>query len=131
MDELKLKELMKRNGVDVVIAVSPENLQYSTGVDFYTHRMLRGRLGFAVFTKSDDPLIVVCDVEEGQVKDHSHIDNVRVFIEFKESPASALIEVLKGKDLGNAVIAVERDYLPLEVGEELKKGLPNATFADS
>src|SRR5690625_1597241 len=131
MNEAKLKELMKRDNADVVIAVSPENVLYTSGVDIWTQRIIKERLAFTIYTQKEEPIILVCNIEETLVKDHSFIKNVQAYVEFKENPVTKLVSILKELGLEKSTIAVEKEYLAMEYAEELTKAMPQAAFIDS
>src|SRR5690625_2477923 len=114
MIDIRLKDLMNEKGIDAVIAVSPENVLYTSGVDIFTQQLVRDRLAFTVFSAKSEPTMIVCNIEEGLTREESSIQDIRTYVEIKESPISNLVEVLKEKGLNIAVIAIESELLAME-----------------
>lgn len=126
-----LRKLMKEEEIDVLIALSPENVLYSSGANIITQTMLRERLALTVFTQTEEPTLIVCSIEESLVREDSWIKDVRTYTEFKESPIETLVNVLNEKGLKNPMIAIEKKYLSLHFYEELVERLNHTQFYPS
>lgn len=127
----RLKNLMKEKAIDVVIALSPENVLYSSSANIITQKMLRERLALTVFTQNDEPVFIVCGIEESLAQEDSWIKDIRTYVEFKESPIEVLVKVLKEKGLEDSNIAIEKKYLSAHYYEELVGLLPSRKFIES
>src|SRR5690625_3616268 len=114
IDTDRMKAIMDREAVDILVALSPENVLYSSGVDIITQRMIPERLALTVFTQKHDPIIIVCSIEDSLVEENSWISNMRTYTEFKESPVEALVDVIKELGFSNPTIAIETKYLRSE-----------------
>ncbi|MCT1901907.1 Xaa-Pro peptidase family protein [Oceanobacillus sojae] len=125
MNTKKLSELMDHSNVEAVIGLSPENVLYSSGTNIITQQMLRERLALTVFPRSGKPVLIVCGIEESLASKETWIEDIRVYVEFQESPIDILVEVLKENNLEKSRIAIEVDYLTYKYAEELKQNLPN------
>src|SRR5690625_7908750 len=106
MIDIRLKDLMNEKGIDAVIAVSPENVLYTSAVDIFTQKLVRDRLAFTVFSAKSEPTMIVCNIEEGLTHEESSIKDILTYDEFKVSHNAKLVEVLIEKRLSNAVIAI-------------------------
>lgn len=129
----KLREKMKNKNIDTIIAVSPENVLYSSGADIHTQHSIRKRLALTVFSQEHEPTMIVCNIEEGIAKKQSWIEDIQIYTEFKETPIDILVKVLKEKGLEDSKIAIEKDYLTVAYYEELLNKLGSKAFlpADS
>src|SRR5215471_12591005 len=59
-----LQRLIDTGELDAVIAVSPENVRYIADVEISTQRLIRDRLALIVWAKGQQPVMVLCQVEE-------------------------------------------------------------------
>lgn len=95
----RLKEVMIQKGMDVLVAISPENVLYSTGAYIITQRSLRDRLEISIIPQDGEAAFVVCGIEESLAREESWIEDLRPYVEFKESPIKFLADVLIEKGL--------------------------------
>jgi len=130
MNLQRLRKLLEDNGVDAAIVLSPEYLPYSTGSVNAITKMVRDRLSLAIFPKVGEPVFLVCNIEENQSKNDSWIKDVRSYIEFKESPIKALVDVLADKGLLGKRIGIEMGFLCAADYLMLGKLAPNTSFVD-
>ena len=124
-------KLMIKEGIDALIAISPENVLYSTGAYIMSQKVVRERLEIALFPQKREPIFIVCSWEESLVKEESWIKDVRPYIEVKDSPVQFLVNALKEINLERGCIGIEKNYLSADYYEELIKALPNVRFIDS
>lgn len=116
--------------LDALVAVSPENVLYSSNVPIMTQQMIPSRLAFVIWTPDDEATILVCTIEETQVRSQSWISDIRGYVEFAESPIAALADVLREKGLAEGRIGIETAYLGQRYHAELVRLLPAATILD-
>jgi Xaa-Pro aminopeptidase len=126
-----LAAAMNVEGLDAVVAVMPENVYYITDPLIYTSWTLRERLALVVFPNGREPTMIVCDLEESLVRDETWIDDVRVYVEFAESPIDVLSDVLQEKGLGDKRIGIEMTYLAAAYYVHLKEHLPKIDLVSS
>lgn len=124
----KLREIMIQKDMDVLVAISPENVLYSTGANIITQKMLRDRLEISILPKDGDAVFVVCGIEESLARDESWIEDIRPYVEFKESPIRFLADVLLEKGLDKKKVGIELHYLSNKFYKELTDYLPNTQF---
>jgi Xaa-Pro aminopeptidase len=122
---------MNAQGMDGVVAVMPENVYYVTDPLIYTSWTLRERLALVVFPNGGQPTMIVCNLEESLVRDETWIEDVRLYVEFAESPIDVLANVLKEKDLGDKRIGIEMTYLAAAYHTRLKEHLPKINLVSS
>lgn len=84
----KLKQEMKKQNFDVVIAISPENVLYFSETYIQTQKSIRDRLAIAVLPLEQDPAMIACVIEEPTVENECWIKDRRYYFEFRESPSS-------------------------------------------
>lgn len=126
----RLNDLLQHSEFDAIVAVSPENVAYSTGVFIQSQRAIRDRLAILVLPKSGEPTLIVCNIEEPQARAESFVQDIRGYAEFKTSPIALLIDVLKEKGITSSRIGFEAQYLTALYYRELIAGLSNAAFGD-
>lgn len=130
MNRAHLGPFLADAGLDALVAVSLENVLYSSNVPIMTQRMIPSRLAFVVWTPDDEATMIVCTIEEAQVRAESWITDIRGYVEFADSPMAALADVLREKGLAAGRIAIETAYLGHRYHAELAGLLPGATLLD-
>ena len=123
-DVTRVRQLLEKSDHDAVIAVSPDNVRYVGDVHISTQTSIRDRLALIVWPKGRDPVFVVCLVEEGYVRAHSWIQDVRSYKEFVVKPMDLVADVLAELGLANARVGVELDYLAALYADQLRARLP-------
>ena len=124
------KESMGKEGVDALVALSPENVLYSTGAYIMTQKEIRDRLEIAIFSQKLEPIFIVCNIEESGVKEQTWIKDIRPYVEFKESPVQFLVDALIEMGLEKGHIGIEKHYWDVYSYTELINALPDATFVE-
>lgn len=125
----RLNKLVAESDFDAIIAISPENVPYTSGVLIWSQRGIRDRLAITLWPKSSDPSLLVCTIEEPQAVEESFIEDIRGYVEFKTSPIELLADALHEKGLSKGRLGIEMKYLSAHYWEELQTLLPEATFA--
>jgi Xaa-Pro dipeptidase len=90
-----LRGLAAANGLDAIVAMSPENFAYATGAYIMTVRDIRPRQAFAVLPANGEPAALVCSIERQQMQVESWIRDVRVYTEFVDDPVDAVASLLQ------------------------------------
>lgn len=122
----RIRQEMPKHGLDVVIAISPENVLYFGETYIQTQKSIRDRLAIAILPLEQDPTMIACVIEEHTVEDETWIQDKRYYFEFKESPIQFMIDALAEKGLTDKKIGIELDYLSAHYYRELMEKLPNA-----
>ena len=110
----RMKALMEEQQLDALVAITPENVLYTTGSYIATQKHIRDRLAISVFTQERAPVFIVCGIEESLAKEESWIEDVRTYIEFQASPIDLLVDVLKEWHLENGMVGMELNYLSVK-----------------
>lgn len=122
------REIMAANGLDALIAVSPENFAWTTGFVVPSQPILRWRHAFLV-VKADGTRAVLCvDMEESTVRRRLPGEEVRAWGEFVGDAMERLAALIHDLGLARGRIGIELDYLPAGDFAALTKALPQARF---
>jgi Xaa-Pro aminopeptidase len=70
-----LDAAMEREGLDAVVAMSPENFLHLAGVYVVSQRMIRERLAIAVYPCGGDPFLVISSVVANTVRRESWVED--------------------------------------------------------
>lgn len=123
-----LVEGMGREGMDAVVAVSPDNFFYTSGKKILSAVSNRDRLAMSLTTLDGATTLVIHRNEEAQTRLDSWVEDLRTYLEFAQSPIAALVEVLEEKGLARSRLGIEKKYLTAAYYEELQRRIPNATL---
>lgn len=130
-DTAALRALPGKEGLDAIVAVSPENFAYASGAFISTVRLIRPRLAFAVLPARDEPFNIVCSIEESLARAESWIPDIRTYTEFADVPVLVLAGHLKTLGVENGRIGIDLDYLPASTFAILRQALPGAEFVNT
>jgi len=119
-----LRRAIEASDFDAVIAVSPENVRYTGDVMISTQYSIRDRLALIVWAKGQAPVFVLCQVEEGYVREHSWIEDIRSYKEFVTPPMRVVVDVLKEQGLERAHVGIEMEYLGALYYRQVTEALP-------
>lgn len=125
----RLGRAIRESDFDVVVAVSPENVLYASDVFVSTQVDIRDRLALVAWDGSRPPSFVLCQVEEGYVRQESWIADIRPFKEFVTSPVDVLADLLREMGAERGHIGLEMQYLAAGYFNRLAAALPNARFS--
>ena len=128
-DMAGLRKAIEESAFDAVVAVSPENVQYVGDVFIATQIAIRDRLALIVWAKGREPTYIICQVEEGMVRQESWIEDIRTYKEFVTSPIAMLADLLKELGLGTGRIGLETEFLPAKYLSQLEEKLPDLAIA--
>jgi Xaa-Pro dipeptidase len=127
----ELQALPAKLGANAVVAMSPENFAYVSGVFILTVGLVRPRQAYAIVPAKGDPTIVVCSIEKTLVEAESWIKNVRTYTEFADNPIDALSAALKELGLDKGKLGIDLDFLPTSSNERLLANLPGLSLVNS
>lgn len=122
------QKLMAREGLDAIIAASPEMIRYTTGVMIPSQSIIRERHAFCITPAKGSPTAIVVNIEEGLVKSESPLEDIRPYNEFTQDPVSLLAKIIKEKGLYQGKIGIEMDYVPAKRFNLLTQELPQVQF---
>jgi Xaa-Pro dipeptidase len=127
----ELRSLAKKEGLDAIVAMSPENFTYASGAYILTVKAIRPRHAYSVLPARSEPFVLVCSIEESLTRSESWIPDVRTYTEFVHNPIDKLVEELKKDGLDKGRIGIDLDYMPATAFERLKAALPDVEFVNT
>src|ERR1700751_2283524 len=107
-----LRTRVADEGLDAVIAISPENVTYVSGFVVPSQSLMRWRHAICIVTADGRISMVAIDMEENTVKAPAGINDRRVYREFTEDPMDKLAETLTDLKLERGKIGIEMEFLP-------------------
>ena len=125
-----LDAAMGQEGLEAVVAMSPESFLHLAGVHVVSQRMIRERLAIAVYPRGREPFLVVSSVVANTVRRESWVHDQVVWTEHVQTPVEALAAELGRRGLGSARIGVELHYLAAAYFEELRERAPGPEWVD-
>lgn len=126
-----LQDAARRNGVDAIVAISPENFAYVSQMNIPTLQLIRGRQAIAVVPASGKPHIIGCSIEKTVIEAESWIRDTSYYTEFEDDPMRILAEVIRTMGVERGTIGVDGDFLPMNCYQTLAAALPDATLVDA
>jgi ectoine hydrolase len=132
MDQEIIDRLVKRvsaEGLDAIIAISPENVTYVSGFVVPSQSLMRWRHAACILTADRRVTMIVIDMEASTVKAHAGIDDLRIYREFTDDPMDKLAEALKDLKLDHDKVAIEMEFISARDFANLQKYLPAVRWA--
>src|SRR6266851_2330553 len=123
------RRIMADNGLDALVAISPENFAWTSGFVVPSQPILRWRHAIVVVKADGSHAVVAVDMEETTVRNRLPGEEIRVWGEFTDSAMICLAKLLSDMGLASARIGLELDYLPAGDFATLRRALPGATFS--
>jgi Xaa-Pro aminopeptidase len=121
-----LREAMRARDLDALVAVSPANVTYTSGLDLYTQTLIPDRLVLTVVEGDGTTTLIIWGGERDKVERDARVDAARYYAEFGEPPAAVLAAALAERGLARGRIGVELGALPASAYLELVRLLPAA-----
>ncbi|MCP1155129.1 M24 family metallopeptidase [Peribacillus frigoritolerans] len=133
----KTKERMASKGIEVLLITDPANMNYLSGYDgwsFYVHQML------VIISDEDQPIWIGRgqDANGAKVTTWLYHENIIPYPDdYVQSdtkhPMGFVADIVKqiGQDKRSIGVEMENYYFTAKCYEQLKKGLPNASFQDA
>jgi len=121
----RLAALAGEEGLDCLVAMSPENAAYAGGFPVPSQALgMRERPVMAVVAADGRSRHIVVDMEESLTRSETALDEVISYNEFTDDPVDALASSLKELVGSKAVAGLELDFVPHEFYERLRDRLP-------
>jgi Xaa-Pro aminopeptidase len=121
---IRLSKRISGEGLDAIIAISPENVTYVSGFVVPSQSLMRWRHAACILTADGRMTMIVIDMEATTIKAHAGIDDLRIYREFTDDPMDKLAEALKDLKLDRSQVAIEMDFLPAKDYATLRRNLP-------
>ena len=120
----RLRNRIVGEGLDAVMAISPENVTYVSGFVVPSQSLMRWRHAGCIVTADGRIVMVAIDMEATTVKTHAGIDDLRIYREFTEDPMETIAVALHDLGLDNARVGIELEFLPAKDFATLHRMLP-------
>jgi Xaa-Pro aminopeptidase len=120
----KLANAIRRNGLDALVAISPENVTYVSGFVVPSQALMRWRHAICVITANGRVSMVAIDMEATTVRAHAGIDDLRIYREFTDDPMDRLADALTDLRLDHGKIGIEMEFVSALDFATLQKRLP-------
>ena len=124
----RLKKRISTEGLDAIVAVSPENVTYVSGFVVPSQSLMRWRHAACIVTADGCISMVAVDMEATTVKAHAEIKDFRVYREFIDDPMDTLAAVLRELKLDRGKVGVEMEFLPAKDFATLQRILPGVEW---
>lgn len=124
----RLTNSLVSQGLDAVVAVSPENFTFFAGYTAPTQPLMRWRHAAAIVTSDGRSAVMCVDMEETTIRKFDPDASLHVWAEFEHNAMATLADALASLGLREARIGLEFDYLPAGDFAALAGLMPGATF---
>ncbi len=127
-NDARLQQEMRKDGIDVILTFSMENVFYLSGALFSLQDNIRERLSAAGMAADGSDFLLCATNETSAIEKDTHVGELEGYVEFERTPMQALADILQRRGLASARIGIEKRYLMAEFYEELAERLPQARF---
>src|SRR3990170_3322681 len=124
----RVAQLFEDSSLDAFVASSYTNVSYLAGTNILTQKLIPDRLAMVLWPRTSDPTLMICSIEEELVRREAAVQDVRMYVEHKESPIKLLSAVMTERGLENKRIGIEEAVLSAKYYKELIAQLPLATL---
>jgi Xaa-Pro dipeptidase len=122
----RLRKRIVAEGLDAIVASSPENVTYVSGFVVPSQSLMRWRHAAVIVTADGRIAMIAIDMEGTTVKTHAGIDDLKIYREFTDDPMDKLAEALKDLKLDQGKVGIELEFLPAKDFATLQKNLSAA-----
>jgi Xaa-Pro aminopeptidase len=124
----KIAGIAADNGLDAIVAASPENFAYLAGFVVPSHHVLRWRHAMLTVKPDETVAAFTVDMEESTVAGRLPGVPLKSWGEFTDSSMVVFAEQLRELSLTRGRVGLETDYLPARDMEILERELPGIEF---
>ncbi|MEA4962990.1 Xaa-Pro peptidase family protein [Lutispora sp.] len=127
------QELMREYNLDGLVAMTPENFGYVSGVMVPTQVTVRSRHAIHILNAQGQSKTVVVNIEEGLVKSSSWLDSAHIssYNEFTQDPIVIAGQKMLDLGLDGKRVGIEMNYLPYKDYLKLVKAVPSIELVDA
>lgn len=127
MSVIRQQNILKKTDLDAMVAVSPQNVNYTIQFKIPSHGVVVGRLVFTLVTEQRSYLIVA-NMEESTAKKYAKVDEVIAYREFEELAIDKLANLIS--DLGLEKVGIEQHHISAHDFMALKERLDRTDLTD-
>jgi Xaa-Pro aminopeptidase len=122
----KLGRAMEEEGLDALVATSPENVAWTSGAAPPSQKTVRSRLAAAIVPLDGESELVAISLEGPVVRTQSRLARLRLYEEFVEDPVLVVADSLRRRGLAEGALGVEETHLSHADYARLAEALPEA-----
>ena len=124
----RLSQAVRREGLDGIIAISPENVTYVSGFVVPSQSLMRWRHAICIVTADGRVSMVAIDMEATTVRAHAGIDDLRIYREFTDDPMDKLADALSDLKLDRSKVGIEMEFIPARDFATVQRRLPGISW---
>lgn len=122
----KMGVAMEEQGLDALLATSPENVAWASGAAPPSQKTVRSRLAAALVSREGDSELVAIALEGPVVRAQSRLRSLRLYEEFVDDPVLVFTDSLAQRGLDEGIVGVEETHLSHADFVKLSAALPRA-----
>ena len=122
----KTRRAMLEQGLDALVATSPENMAYVSGAISPSQKAVRSRLAAAIVPLEGETEVVTIGIDGPVVASQSRLDSIRTYQEFVEDPVEVFAASMRERGLSDGLIGIEQTHLSFADHCKLVAALPRA-----
>jgi Xaa-Pro aminopeptidase len=107
-----------------LVASSYEGLCYFGDADIRSQLMIPERLAFVIVPAASSPILLVCNIDESQVRTQTGVADIRSYVEFEEDPTVVLAGLLADLGMTEGRLGIEAARLPVGAARKLIRAFP-------
>jgi Xaa-Pro aminopeptidase len=107
----KTRRAMLEQGLDALVATSPENMAYVSGAISPSQKAVRSRLAAAIVPLEGETEVVTIGIDGPVVASQSRLDSIRTYQEFVEDPVEVFAASMRERGLSDGLIGIEQTHL--------------------
>lgn len=123
-----LDELIRAQRLDALVTCSYESLCYFALTDIQSQVLLPDRLALFIAVRDAPPSLLVCNIEESQVRSQTPIEDIRCYVEFADDPGVSLAELLRSRGIVSGRVGIEGRRFPAVAVRTLERELRTIDF---
>lgn len=124
----RLAAAIASDGLDALLVMSPVGTCYLSGSYLLTQFVIPERQAFVLLTRAGEATYLVCNIEENMARHFSWIEDLHTYVEYVQTPVSAIAALLEERGFTRAKIGVETHAIPYDSLRYLKHTLTGNTF---
>lgn len=120
--------LMKREGLDAMVAFSHQNFAWVTGFVVPTHPLMRWRLTAVVTTADGRTGLFTLSMEERTIRAYEPNGEAWIWDEFLDNAIPTFAEMITALGLANGRVGIETDVIQWKYAKAIEAALPAVTW---
>ncbi|MCR4398726.1 MAG: Xaa-Pro peptidase family protein [Firmicutes bacterium] len=126
----RVQDTLRTKNLDGLLAISMENVYWLSEALIKTQKSIPDRLAVVLCPLGEHPTMLVCSIEESLVRRDTWISDLRTYVEFAQSPVSAVADIMRSRGLDRGRVGIEKGYVCALHYEEFLRELPGVAWVD-